>query len=314
MNLKRVPPLIEGCSQGSDLTLTLVGCMRRGAVPAPLHLKIPSLPECLPREWFRPTLLRGHPWSVSHYLQRMLRIPTQPFAELGRKVIASPKFMQVQIAGMACVTSICQDHPGGPAQAAHRVRVSIDLRGYATALNAISQSQHTSVAALVRTALADWLKNRYGAGTGTRTGAAGLTSAAPMQLQTATVVKVTLRMPVNQASQLARQARAAELSQGVYVARLVDALPVVPPPPDLEESRAALAQSTATLAALSGDLRALVRILGQGPSPALTVLMAQAGGVANTIDRHLVLAASLMAALAPGRRAGFQPEPTKSNR
>jgi len=34
---------------------------------------------------------------------------------------------------------------------------------------------------------------------------------------------VTLRMPADRATQLARQARAAELSQGMYVAQLVDA-------------------------------------------------------------------------------------------
>lgn len=210
------------------------------------------------------------------------------------------------------MTSICQYLSGGPPRAARRARVSIDLRGYEPALNVIAQSRSTSVAALVRTALADWLKTRSVADT--CSGAVGPALAAPPHQGAAAVVKLTLRMPAATATQLARQARAAELSQGTYVARLVDAFPVGPAPPDLRENRAALVRSTATMAALSGDLRALVRMLGQGSSPALMALKAPAGGVADAVDQHLVLAASLMAALTPTRRAGVQPEATESNR
>jgi hypothetical protein len=214
---------------------------------------------------------------------------------------------------MACVTSICQDQPGGPPRPARRERISIDLRGYSSALDAMAQSQHTSIAVLVRTALANWLTTGSVACTGAA--AAGPVLAEPVQPQrAAATVKVTLRMTVAAATQLARQARAAELSQGVYVARQIDALPVVPAPPDLRENRTALVRSTATLAALSGDLRALVRLLGQRSSPALEALTAPVGGVADAIDRHLVLAASLMAALTPARRARVQPEATGPNR
>lgn len=194
-----------------------------------------------------------------------------------------------------------------------RERMSIDLRGHGSALSAIAQSMRMPVAALVRTIVGDWLKTRPATATGS--GAVVPTLVVHMPLHGAgAVVKVTLRMPVTQAIHLARKARASEVSQGIYVARLVDALPLVPEPADLKENRAALVRSTAALAALSGDLRALVRMLGQRSSPALEALKAPAGGVADVVDRHLVLAASLMAALTPARRAAFQPDATETKR
>lgn len=155
---------------------------------------------------------------------------------------------------MARANSISPCPPGDQPRAARRARVTIDLRGHGPALNAIALSKHTSVAALVRTVLGDWLKSRSVAETEEGAVSAALDVPVPLQ-KGGDALKVTLRMPVAQALRLAQQARAAELAQGVYVARLIDALPAFPAPPDLRENRAALVRSTATLAALSGDLR-----------------------------------------------------------
>lgn len=214
---------------------------------------------------------------------------------------------------MASSSSAGQCSPGGQKQAVFRERVSIDLRGYGPTLHAIAEVQHTSVAALVRTVLAEWLQTRSVIGTGIAVDAPVL--AGPLSLHgPAVVTKVTLRMSVAQAAQLALQARAAELSQGTYVARLLEALAVPPVPRDLRENRATLVRSTATLAALSGDLRALARMPDRGASPTLMMLKAPAAGIAETINQHLVLAASFMAALTPCRRAGVQPNSTESKR
>jgi hypothetical protein len=151
------------------------------------------------------------------------------------------------------------------------------------------------------------LKSSAAADTGCCT--VGPALAAPMPtLEEAAVVKVTLRMPVTQATRLARQARVGELSQGDYVAHLVDAIPVRPAPLDQRDNRAAVVRSTATLAALSGDLRALVHMLGRDSSPALMALKAPACGVATAVDQHLVLAAALISALTPGRLASVPPK------
>ena len=177
-----------------------------------------------------------------------------------------------------------------------RERLSIDLRGHGPALDVIAQSMQISKAVLVRTVLANWLKARTVPAAGHDAAGVG-----PSETRDA-VIKMTLRLTAGYAAKLARAARSAEMSQGVFVARLIDGQAPVPVPPDLRESRAALARSTATLAAMSGDLQALLRFLRQ---PSLhnhaehSVTLAQ---LADAINLHLATAAPLIAALKPSRR------------
>ncbi|MBT9586223.1 hypothetical protein IV102_22975, partial [bacterium] len=119
----------------------------------------------------------------------------------------------------------------------------------------------------MRTALAEWLETHFAADAGR--GAVDVLAAPVSSQKENAVIKVTLRMPAGYAARLARAARAAELSQGLYVARLINAQPPAPVPPDQRENRAALVRSTATLAAMSGDLQALMRVLRQRSSPEL---------------------------------------------
>lgn len=77
---------------------------------------------------------------------------------------------------------------------------------------------------------------------------------------------VTLRMPGGHARRLAQAARSAEVSQGAYVAGLLDGASPAPLVPEMRESVVAVARSNAALAALSGDLQALVRSLRQSSS------------------------------------------------
>lgn len=131
-----------------------------------------------------------------------------------------------------------------------RERVSIDLRGHGLALTAVAQSKGVPVAVLVRSVLAEWLQTSAVAESGVR-------SAPDVALEqhAGAVIKVTLRMRAGHAARLARAARAAEHSQGAYVERLMDELPLVPVSPDLRESRAARTRSISTLAPMSGEGR-----------------------------------------------------------
>lgn len=185
-----------------------------------------------------------------------------------------------------------------------RERVSIDLRGHGLALTAVAQSKGVPVAVLVRQILAEWLQTRAVAESGARS-APDVAPAQPAE----SVIKLTLRMRAGHAHRLARAARAAEHSQGAYVERLMDELPPAPVSPDLRESRAALMRSTSTLAAMSGDLQMLVRILRQSAPLEQSVCAAAVARLSDAVLLHLSTAAPLLAALKSARRpAAVEPD------
>jgi hypothetical protein len=198
---------------------------------------------------------------------------------------------------MAKVTWTRRAADDAPRSASRRERVSIDLRGHGRPLNAISKSMQMPLAALVRTILAEWLLARSAGG---QEHAAG---AVPPRSEDA-ITKVTLRMPARHAAGLARAARAAELSQGIYVARLLDGQQPAPVAPDQHENRLALLRSTAMLAALSSDLHALLRAMRQASSPEPAACNAAVDELSDAVQQHLAAAAPLMAAMAPSRRPG----------
>ena len=202
---------------------------------------------------------------------------------------------------MASVSWINQPPDQASRSEMRRERVSIDLRGHGPALSAIARSRQMTVAALVRTALAEWLEARAGADAG-MCEVDDVRAARGLSKEEDAVVKMTLRMPAGHAARLAHAARAAELSQGIYVARLIDASPPVPVAPDQRENRAVLARSTATVAAMSSDLQALMRILLRTSVPEPGARIATLAQLADALQQHLAAAAPLMAALTPSRR------------
>lgn len=201
---------------------------------------------------------------------------------------------------MASVTLMSQLPDQASRSEMRRERVSIDLRGHGPALYAIARSRQMTVAALVRTVVAEWLEARPVADVGQGAVDGVLVASIPSRKEDATF-KMTLRMPAGHAARLARAARVAELSQGIYVARLIDALPPVPMAPDQRENRAALLRSTATLAAVSSDLQAFLRVLRQASSAeqAARVDVAQ---LSDAVLKHLETTSPLIAALTPSRR------------
>lgn len=116
------------------------------------------------------------------------------------------------------------------------------------------------------------------------------------------LAKVTLPMPARSATRLARETRAPEVSQGFYVARLVEGLPPMPVPTDQQENRRALLASTATMAALCSDLRAFERGLSRVRWVDLAACKAVIDPLPAAVNRHLALASSMLGELAGPRR------------
>jgi hypothetical protein len=146
--------------------------------------------------------------------------------------------------------------PIDPAQTATamRDRVTVDLRGIRPQLQAQAAKRQMTAAALVQRAVTAMLDDApCDAG---ESGSIDSTSGIP-------VVKVTLRLPVAHAVLLASRARVADVSQGMYVARLIDGTPAQPRAPDHTQAVAALMASTDRLAALGADLNAFIRLLAR---------------------------------------------------
>jgi C4-dicarboxylate transporter len=120
-----------------------------------------------------------------------------------------------------------------------RDRVTIDLRCLRERLQALATVRQMTAAALVRQTLMTLLDEDSGEGDTRRN-----VPAIPATAIDTPVVKVTLRLPASQARALARRARAADVSQGAYVAGLIDGAPPDPLPPDHAPAVAALLGST----------------------------------------------------------------------
>jgi hypothetical protein len=172
--------------------------------------------------------------------------------------------------------------------AAMRDRVTVDLRGIRPQLQAQAAKRQMTAAALVRRAVTAMLDDAPSGAGGN--GPIDSASGTP-------VVKVTLRLPVAHAVVLARRARVADVSQGTYVARLIDGTPAQPRAPDHAQAVAALMASTDRLAALSADLNAFMRLLGRSPRSELEPYRASIRSLAGDVRVHLVSAAALVTAL-----------------
>ena len=172
--------------------------------------------------------------------------------------------------------------------AAVRDRVTVDLRGIRPQLLAQAAKRQMTAAALVRHAVTAILHDAP-SDAGEIESIDGVSGTQ--------VVKVTLRLPVAHAVLLASRARRADVSQGSYVARLIDGTPAQPRAPDHTKAVAALMASTDRLAALSADLNAFIRLLGRTPRSELEPYRASIWSLAGDVNVHLASAAALVAAL-----------------
>lgn len=173
-------------------------------------------------------------------------------------------------------------------EAAVRDRVTVDLRGIRPQLQAQAAKRQTTAAALVRRAVKAMLDDAP-SDAGESESIDGVSSTQ--------VVKLTLRLPVAHAVLLASRARRADVSQGSYVARLIDGTPALPRAPDHIQAVATLMASTDRLAALSADLNAFMCLLGRTPRSELEPYRASIRSLADDVRVHLASAAALVAAL-----------------
>jgi hypothetical protein len=174
-----------------------------------------------------------------------------------------------------------------------RDRVTIELRGLRERLNALAAARKTTTAALARKAIVSLLDAEPS------DNQIGRNDAVMPDVQ---VVKVTLRLSAAHATALATGARSADVSQGAYVAGLMDGMPPNPLPPDHTHTVAALVGSTNQLAAMGADLNAFMRLLVRGSSPEIERYRAGILSLADDVRSHLASAALLVAELRSARR------------
>ena len=116
-------------------------------------------------------------------------------------------------------------------------------------------------------------------------------------------VKLSVRLPRIAASRLDRNARAAGLSRGVYLTRLIDGAPPVVASSDRAAMFNALNASSAELALLSRDINHLTRLLRQGSIAAAREYAARHESLDSVVQAHLGLAAPVLAELSAMRSA-----------
>ena len=136
--------------------------------------------------------------------------------------------------------------------AGSRDRVTVDLRGAGSAVQAKAMAQGLTVAAFVRRAVTTIAEAPVAP-----MGAHSVASHDAEQ----SLIKVTLRLPAAHALLLAKRARSADVSQGSYVAGLLEGEPPPRATSDRREAIAALAKSTDQLAVMSSDLQTVLRLI-----------------------------------------------------
>jgi hypothetical protein len=166
-------------------------------------------------------------------------------------------------------------------------RVTIDLQGTEDRLHAFAAARHLTIAASVRRAIAFMLASE-----GVADNDAHLVAE---HVSDGPVVKVTLRLPTIQARLIAMRARKADVSQGEYVAGLVDGAPPALLMPARGEVVAALAQSTSVLSALGVDLKVVARLMRTGDATDPEQHRANIDLLGDVLREHVVLASQLVA-------------------
>ena len=169
---------------------------------------------------------------------------------------------------------------------------TLDLRGLRTGLRARAASLGLTESAVGRSILASALDAERSD--------SSAPSAGPM---TTPQTKLSVRLPRIAASRLDRNARAAGLSRGVYLTRLIDGAPPVIALSDRAVMLNALNASSNELALLSRDMNHLTRLLRQGSSAAAREYTARHDSVDRIVQAHLALAAPILSELSSMRLA-----------
>lgn len=182
--------------------------------------------------------------------------------------------------------------------AGSRNRVTVDLRGAGSVVQARAMAQGLTVAAFVRRAVLT---------------IADATDDSPEMRSLdhrdakQRLIKVTLRLTADHALLLAMRARSAEVSQGIYVAGLLDGQPPPRAASDRREAIAALAKSTDQLAVTGTDLQTVLRLTRTASPERAEPFREKVRTLLEDVRAHLDMACSYLADLpqkAPPRSRG----------
>lgn len=172
--------------------------------------------------------------------------------------------------------------------AGSRDRVTVDLRGAGSVVQARAMAQGLTVAAFVRRAVLTIAEAPVDS-TETR-------SIAPSDAEQR-LIKVTLRLTADHALLLATRARSAEVSQGSYVAGLLEGRPPPRPASDRREAIAALAKSTDQLAVMSTDLQTVLRLIRTASPERAEPFRGKVRTLLEDVRAHLDMACGYLADL-----------------
>ena len=180
-----------------------------------------------------------------------------------------------------------------PSAPTPRDLLTVDLRGMKAALLEGARVRGVSSSDFVRASLADAL---------------GLPEGTPVRqtprspsMGEGQKARLSLRMTVDQATEILAHAKAAGLSPGAYVAALVAEIPLVTGGAAPAEHLAALVSSTAEMATLARHLGRLSDLLRAGGSEAVCEHHQLLSSAEEHARRHIALASAVLADMRPRR-------------
>lgn len=171
----------------------------------------------------------------------------------------------------------------------HRELFTVDLHGWRAGLRKRAERSGLTEAAVLRSVLAAALASEQSDPSPVSPARGDATSATP--------VKLSVRVSKLASCRLDQNARAAGLSRGLYLTRLIDGAAPVAASSDRAAMFKALNASSAELAVLSRDLNHLTRLLRVGAVEAARMYAARHDALDADVRRHLALAASVLAEL-----------------
>jgi hypothetical protein len=176
----------------------------------------------------------------------------------------------------------------------HREFFTVDLRGLRAALSARAAHDGITESDVLRSALANALREP---------GVPEPTPAtSPRTSPASRHVKLSVRVSPLVAHRLDLSARAAGLSRGAYLMRLIDGAPPVIPSAERAKAFAALNGSSSELAIFSRDINHLTHLLRGGSLAAARVYRDLLDTLDGDVRKHLELSATVIAELMRDRK------------
>jgi hypothetical protein len=188
---------------------------------------------------------------------------------------------------------------------------TVDLRGLRAGLAARAARLNISESDVLRSALAVALasETEVANAEAANNEAAQHASNRAALLGSTSQVKLSTRLPQGVAVCLDHNARAAGLSRGAYLARLIEGAPPVMPSADRKAGFAALSASADELAVLSRDIHHLTVLLKTGDIQAARPYRAMLDSLDGAVRAHLAKATFTLTELSVKRKAASQPPP-----